>query len=43
MNGKRDERGKERRKGFGVGTGFIAEWGEKKRRKGEKCRCMLIM
>lgn len=24
MNGKRDERGKERTKGFGVGIGFIA-------------------
>lgn len=31
MNGKRDERGKERRKGFGVGTGFIA--GKKREEK----------
>lgn len=41
MNGKRDKRGKEKRKMFGVGTGFRA--GKKEREKGEKYGCMLIM
>lgn len=34
MNGKRDKRGKEKRKGFGVGTGFRA--GKKWKGKGRK-------